>query len=154
MKRPCKSSNPANSGSRNRWRDLLLRTSRGDRTAIELFSGQFSSWTKSLIAIAQALATRRRKTAIRQRPGSIAADDFPARFCTPAGIGACRSPHVNHQAVSARRVESSFSSAAGSMGFRHSNVHACHETALHDRFANNAPVVVLNYRSGSDSLPG
>jgi hypothetical protein len=30
VKRPCKSSKPANSGSRNRWRDLLLRTSRGD----------------------------------------------------------------------------------------------------------------------------
>jgi hypothetical protein len=27
----------ANSGSRNRWRDLLLRISRDDKTAIELF---------------------------------------------------------------------------------------------------------------------
>ena len=30
VKRPCKSSNPANRGSRNRWRDLLLRPNRGD----------------------------------------------------------------------------------------------------------------------------
>jgi hypothetical protein len=29
---------------------------RGDRTSIELFSGSFGNWTKSLIAIAQALA--------------------------------------------------------------------------------------------------
>ena len=31
--------------------------SRGDRTSIELFSGSFGDWTKSLIAIAQALVT-------------------------------------------------------------------------------------------------
>jgi hypothetical protein len=31
--------------------------SRDDRTGIELFTGSFGDWTKSLIAIAQALAT-------------------------------------------------------------------------------------------------
>jgi hypothetical protein len=36
---------------------LLVQSSRGDRTSIELFSDSFSVWTKSLIAIAQALAT-------------------------------------------------------------------------------------------------
>lgn len=30
MKRPCKSSNPANRDSRNRWRDFVLRRSRGE----------------------------------------------------------------------------------------------------------------------------
>jgi len=35
----------------------LGNVSRGDRTSIELFSGSFSGWTKSLIAIAQALVT-------------------------------------------------------------------------------------------------
>ena len=35
----------------------LVLPSRGDRTSIELFSGSFGEWTKSLIAIAQALAT-------------------------------------------------------------------------------------------------
>lgn len=35
---------------------LSLKKSRGDRTAIELFPSSLGEWTKSLIAIAQALA--------------------------------------------------------------------------------------------------
>ena len=36
---------------------LDLKNSRGDRTSIELFSGSFREWSKSLIAVAQSLAT-------------------------------------------------------------------------------------------------
>jgi hypothetical protein len=36
---------------------LEIKNSRGDRTSIELFSGSLSQWTKSLIVIAQALAS-------------------------------------------------------------------------------------------------
>jgi len=36
---------------------LRSEKSRDDRTSIELFSGSFGDWTKSLIAIAQALAS-------------------------------------------------------------------------------------------------
>jgi len=48
LKRPCKSSNPANSGSRNRWRDLLFRTSRGDKTPLELFIAGIHGWGAGL----------------------------------------------------------------------------------------------------------
>ncbi len=34
-----------------------LKISRGDRTSIELFLGSFGEWTRSLIAMAQALAS-------------------------------------------------------------------------------------------------
>ncbi len=37
--------------------DLLGNVSRGDRTSIELFSSSFRDWTKSLVSMAQALAT-------------------------------------------------------------------------------------------------
>ena len=59
MKRPCKSSNPANSGSRNRWRDLLLRTSRADRTAIELFRRGAKTLALQLPFSAQAFTAMR-----------------------------------------------------------------------------------------------
>ena len=38
------------------FRKLSGFANRGDRTSIELFSGSIGDWTKSLIAIAQALA--------------------------------------------------------------------------------------------------
>ncbi len=49
---------PAVSGNDRQHEGVsFTKVSRGDRTSIELFSGSFGEWTKSLIAIAQALAT-------------------------------------------------------------------------------------------------
>lgn len=45
---PVRLTNPAKSGSRNRWRDLLLRTSRGDRTPLELFLVGVRGWEAEL----------------------------------------------------------------------------------------------------------
>jgi hypothetical protein len=42
------SSNPAVSRLRNWWQDLRLQSSRGDKTAIELFCQGVASWDASL----------------------------------------------------------------------------------------------------------
>ena len=39
-----KSSNPVESGTRNCWRDMHLRTSRDNKTAIELFLAGLRGW--------------------------------------------------------------------------------------------------------------
>lgn len=43
-----KSSNPVASRFRNQRRDLCLRTSRGDKTRLELFFRWLSGWTVNL----------------------------------------------------------------------------------------------------------
>jgi hypothetical protein len=47
-RRRAKFTNPASSHFRNRWRDLSLRSSRDDRTPIELFLGGVRAWEAGL----------------------------------------------------------------------------------------------------------